>query len=64
MKKYKIELLQLTIEHIQKLLKLEYHHRDPFDRIIISQAISENLVIITKDENFPKYDVKLFWNRS
>jgi PIN domain nuclease of toxin-antitoxin system len=52
--RYELELLPLTFEHIEKLLTLDYHHRDPFDRIIISQGLVENLFVITKDENFAK----------
>lgn len=36
-------------------------HGDPFDRLIISQAIAENLVIITKDGTIPLYNVKVLW---
>jgi len=56
-----IEILPVTFEHIQKLLKLEFHHRDPFDRLIIAQGASEKLLILTKDENFKKYRVKTMW---
>ena len=63
MKKYDIELLPLTFEHLQKLIKLKFHHRDPFDRIIISQALVEKLTIVTKDENFSTYKVKIMWNK-
>jgi PIN domain nuclease of toxin-antitoxin system len=61
MRQYEIELLPITFEHIQKLLTLEFHHHDPFDRIIISQGLVEKLSIVTKDENFPKYNVKTIW---
>jgi PIN domain nuclease of toxin-antitoxin system len=61
MKLYEIELLPITFEHIQKLLTLEFFHNDPFDRIIISQGLVENLTIVTKDENFSKYHVKTVW---
>lgn len=36
-------------------------HGDPFDRLIISQAMTENLVIITKDGMIPQYDIKTIW---
>ncbi len=62
MKRYEIELLPLTFEHVQRLLKLDFHHRDPFDRVIISQGLVERFTIVTKDENFPKYNVKIIWN--
>ena len=56
------EVLPITFEHTTKLVTLELHHRDPFDRIIISQAQSDHLILISKDENFSKYDsLKLLW---
>ncbi|MDN5202316.1 type II toxin-antitoxin system VapC family toxin [Fulvivirgaceae bacterium BMA10] len=57
-----INIIQISFEHIQHLLKLEDVHRDPFDRIIISQAIFEKLIVISKDENFSKYkELKVIW---
>lgn len=56
-----IVLLPTEFAHLQTLLKLEYYHRDPFDRVIISQGISENLTVISKDSNFTNYPVKLSW---
>ncbi len=56
-----IEILAIDFGHIQRLLKLDFHHRDPFDRIIIAQGISENLTILTKDEIFSKYGAKVLW---
>lgn len=56
-----IELLPISFEHIQTLLSLEYHHRDPFDRIIIAQGVAENLTILTRDGNFSKYGVLTLW---
>ncbi|MDP3913466.1 MAG: type II toxin-antitoxin system VapC family toxin [Bacteroidota bacterium] len=61
MRLYDFELLPITFEHIQKLLTLDFHHRDPFDRIIISQGLVEKLTVITKDENFPKYNLEIVW---
>ena len=57
-----IETLPISFAHVQELLKLKHYHRDPFDRIIISQAIYENLIIVTKDDEFGKYKVKFMWN--
>ncbi|HEX8376361.1 MAG TPA: type II toxin-antitoxin system VapC family toxin [Pedobacter sp.] len=56
-----IQILPITFEHIQLLNTLDFHHRDPFDRIIIAQGACEGLTIITKDENFIKYPVKISW---
>lgn len=56
-----VELLPVTFEHIQMLLRLDYHHRDPFDRVIIAQALSEDFVTATKDTAFYQYGVKIIW---
>ena len=62
MMSYDIETLPLAFEHIHKLLSLDFYHRDPFDRIIIAQGLVENMTIVSKDENFPKYEVQLIWD--
>ena len=60
--KNKFEILPLDFEHIIELSRLEENHKDPFDSLIISQAISEKLTIISKDSNFSLYiGVKLYW---
>jgi PIN domain nuclease of toxin-antitoxin system len=56
-----IDILPITFEQLQILLKLKYHHRDPFDRILISQGITENFLIATNDKSFNKYSVKTIW---
>src|SRR5690606_1057997 len=55
------EILPVNVNHILKATSLPFHHYDPFDRMIIGQAIAENLSVITKDEKFPKYEVSLLW---
>jgi len=60
--KNNIEILPLDFEHIIELSTLDDLHRDPFDRIIISQAISENCFLISKDSMIGNYKkVKLIW---
>jgi PIN domain nuclease of toxin-antitoxin system len=60
--KNNFEILPLDFEHISTLTKLEAIHKDPFDRIIISQAITENLTLISMDANFSSYkSLKLLW---
>ena len=56
------ELLHIAFEHTTELSTLNHHHGDPFDRIIISQALIENLTVISKDKNFAKYQrLQLLW---
>lgn len=54
-----IEILPITIAEIQMLTGLELHHRDPFDRLLICQAIQNGMTLISRDKEFRKYDVKI-----
>lgn len=56
-----IEIVPITYEHLITLSQLPMHHSDPFDRLIISQAISEDLVVLTRDKLFNNYQVKQQW---
>jgi PIN domain nuclease of toxin-antitoxin system len=58
-----IAILPINIEHIEKLLELEYNHRDPFDRIILAQGITEGFTIISKDKHFKGYKADLLWKK-
>lgn len=56
------QFLPIDFEHIIGLSALPLSHRDPFDRLLISQAITENLVLISKDAIFSSYqDLNLIW---
>jgi PIN domain nuclease of toxin-antitoxin system len=57
----KIELLAINPLHLDQIKNLPRIHGDPFDRLIISQALAENLIIVTKDSIIPKYDVNTVW---
>jgi len=56
-----IEIIPINYEHLLQLSKLPSHHNDPFDRLIIAQAIAEELIIITRDKIFKNYKVKQIW---
>lgn len=55
------QLLPVEISHLESLALLPMHHNDPFDRIMISQAISEDIALISCDQFFVGYPVKLIW---
>jgi len=55
------EVLSIEIKHLNSLLNLPYHHSDPFDRLIISQAVSDNFGIISIDRHFSSYPVNVIW---
>ena len=56
-----IQVLAIQPFHIIKMTTLPFHHRDPFDRIIIAQAITEKMKLISRDGEFEKYDCDLIW---
>ncbi len=58
-KKMGFELLDFTANDAILLKSLPFYHKDPFDRMIICQALANNYYIITDDENFKNYKCKL-----
>lgn len=57
----KFTLLPITVEHLIQLGKLPFHHRDPFDRILIAQSLCEQLPIVSKDNQFNNYSLEIIW---
>ncbi|MEB3191072.1 MAG: type II toxin-antitoxin system VapC family toxin [Snowella sp.] len=55
-------LLPIQLNHLVLISTLPFHHRDPFDRLLISQSITENIPILSKDKAFDSYSVKRIWN--
>jgi PIN domain nuclease of toxin-antitoxin system len=55
------DLLAIEPEHIDRVRKLPFHHRDPFDRMLIAQALQSEAVILGKDPTFDSYGVARIW---
>jgi PIN domain nuclease of toxin-antitoxin system len=55
------EILPITFEHAIELSTLEFIHRDPFDRLLIAQCMADKLIIVTKDDNIKRYNIKIIW---
>lgn len=56
-----ILMLPILVSHLHQHRRLPFHHSDPFDRLIIAQALAEDLTIVSCDPEFPAYGVKLLW---
>ena len=54
-------LLPIKIEHTSVVITLPFHHRDPFDRLLIAQAIEEKMTLVSVDNVFDDYGVTRFW---
>lgn len=56
-----ISILPITKQSIEIAENLPFIHRDPFDRMLVATAKSENMTILTADENIHKYDISFLW---
>ncbi len=61
LREQRIDLLPVTLPHLFRLEYLDPIHNDPFDRILIAQALAENLPIITADRIFASYGIDVIW---
>lgn len=56
-----IEILPVTLPHLAKVSALPFHHKDPFDRLIIAQAIVEDFPVVSSDAAFDLYRIERIW---
>jgi len=56
-----VRQLHLEATHCDAVARLPWHHRDPFDRLMIAQAQTEDLTLITRDSLIPSYGIKCLW---
>jgi PIN domain nuclease of toxin-antitoxin system len=56
-----IRVLDISLAHALRVANLPFHHRDPFDRMIIAQSLTENLPILSSDQVFDTYGIKRIW---
>jgi PIN domain nuclease of toxin-antitoxin system len=53
--------LAVTVDHAAAVERLPWHHRDPFDRILVAQATVEGAAIVSRDERLRPYGIQLVW---
>jgi len=53
--------LPIDLRHAARVATLPFHHRDPFDRLLVAQALEEELAVVTADPVFAEYGVKRVW---
>ena len=56
-----LQLLSVELHHVYALELLALHHKDPFDRLLMAQAISEQMSLISIDNKFNQYPVDIIW---
>jgi PIN domain nuclease of toxin-antitoxin system len=57
----KVELMPVLPRHAEAVADLPWHHRDPFDRLLVAQALLEGLTLISSDEQLAAYGVEVVW---
>jgi PIN domain nuclease of toxin-antitoxin system len=55
------QLLEIKLSHLKIISQLPFYHNDPFDRLLIAQAIAENIPIISQDPLFNLYPINVVW---
>jgi PIN domain nuclease of toxin-antitoxin system len=56
-----LEILPVEQRHALRLATLPPHHRDPFDRLLVAQAMAEGIPVVSSDPRFRAYDVEVLW---
>lgn len=58
-----IEILPIKPEHLDRLTSLPFHHRDPFDRLIIAQSLAEDVPVVSSDSELGAYEISVVWKK-
>ena len=56
-----MDILPISVAHLQRVAQLPFHHRDPFDRLIIAQSLVEDIPLLSRDPQFEQYNVTRLW---
>ncbi|MBD1841890.1 type II toxin-antitoxin system VapC family toxin [Cyanobacteria bacterium FACHB-63] len=59
---FDIEILPIAYEEIRQYLNLPLHHRDPFDRMLVAQALTHSLVLVSRDAILDAYPIERIWD--
>ena len=56
-----VEALGISLQHVARIAGLPLHHRDPFDRMLVAQALCESMTLVSRDQALSRYGVRLLW---
>jgi PIN domain nuclease of toxin-antitoxin system len=56
-----VQIIELKMEHLIPLTALPFHHRDPFDRLLVATCKVENFIFVSQDSVFKEYQVEVIW---
>jgi PIN domain nuclease of toxin-antitoxin system len=55
------KVLPVNLEHALRTYRLPAHHQDPFDRLLVAQAVVENLTLVSADRRLAEYPIRVLW---
>lgn len=61
MKLNAVHWLPIEVTHCVKVQHLPFHHRDPFDRLLVAQAMAEQMCLLSRDSRLSSYDIQIVW---
>ena len=56
-----VAIFEITLTHLEKITTLPFHHRDPFDRLIVAQSLVDRIPIVSVDTKLDEYGVQRLW---
>jgi len=56
-----VEVVSITLDDLNFISQLPFHHRDPFDRLIVAQSVVRAIPIVGRDDRFRDYGINLLW---
>ena len=56
-----LTLLYISLNHATNVAELTFHHRDPFDRLLVAQSMVEGIPLLTADETLSQYEIQRVW---
>ena len=56
-----VQMLPITLAHITRVSTLPFHHRDPFDRMLVAQSLTENIPLVSADTTLDAYGIVRLW---
>lgn len=57
----RIDLLGISVRHVKRLVTLPHYHRDPFDRILVAQALEDGFRVVSRDPALDAYGIERIW---
>ena len=57
-----IDILPVKTSHLGYLSSNQFHHKDPFDKLILSTAVVDEYILLSKDKEFASYNIPVLWN--